>query len=81
MPYPPPPPGVRPPVGPGPWAPGPYGPGPRPWWYGAPYVWALPAAAAMMTIAGITYYVANGVYYRSYQESGTTVYVEVAPPR
>ncbi len=71
---------MRIPGGPGPWMTGGWGPGPRPWWYGNPFMWTLPAAAAMMTIAGITYYVANGVYYRPYQQSGTTVYVQVNAP-
>ncbi len=76
-----PPPGVRVPGGPGPWAPGPWNrPGPAPWWHGNPFLWALPAAAAMATIAGITYYVANGIYYRPYQQDGTTVYVQVDAP-
>lgn len=81
--YPPPrPPHIRPPYGPGPWQRGPWvGFGPAPWWYGRPFLWSLTAAATVTAIAGITYYIIDGMYYRPYMSNGTTVYVMVpAPP-
>ncbi len=80
-PVPPRPPHIKPPVGPGPWQTTPWhGHGPSPWWLGRPFVWSLTAAATMTAIAGITYYLVNGVYYRPYAQGNTTVYVQVPPP-
>lgn len=44
-------------------------------WHGG-WGWALPAAAVAITIAGLTYYTYNGVYYRP----GPQGYVVVPPP-
>lgn len=75
-------PGRRPPPpGPGPWHAGPWrGHGASPWWYGRPFLWSLTAAATVTVIAGITYHIVNGVYYRPYTSDGTTVYVQVNNP-
>lgn len=81
-PLPPRPKGVRPPSGPGPWQTTPWhGNGPSPWWYGRPFLWTLGTAATVSVIAGITYNIVNGAYYRPYRQGNTTVYVQVDPPR
>lgn len=66
----------------GPWTPGPWwGAGPSPWWYGRPFLWTVTATATVVAIAGITYYMVDGMYYRPYVSEGTTVYVQVDVPR
>lgn len=75
------PPYIRRPVGPGPWQAGPWvGAGPAPWWFGRPFLWDLTAAATATVVAGLTYYIINGMYYRPYMQNHTTVYVQVTPP-
>jgi hypothetical protein len=38
---------------------------------------ALPAAYRTAMVAGATYYIVDGVYYRAVKEEGQVVYVEV----
>ncbi len=72
---------IHPPVGPGPWQTTPWaGRGVSPWWYGRPFLWTMGAAATATAIAGITYYLINGTYYRPYAQGQTTVYVQVESP-
>nr|HML56714.1 hypothetical protein [Solidesulfovibrio magneticus] len=68
-------------VGPRPIAPVPVPypvPGPGPY---AGALWALPAAAAAVTIAGATYYAVGNAYYQPVIQDGSTVYVQVNPPQ
>ncbi len=75
------PPYMRPPQGPGPWQTGRWvGVGPAPWWFGRPFLWDLTAVATATVIAGITYYLIDGIYYRPYMQRGITVYVQVPAP-
>ncbi|WP_176629170.1 hypothetical protein [Desulfolutivibrio sulfodismutans] len=84
MPVPPPP----PPYGPhGPYGPyGPYGPGgwgPRPWPVlppGAAYVWALPAAAVALSVAGAIIYQAGSSCYQPMQMGDSVVYQPIPCP-
>ncbi len=72
---------VKPPTGPGPWQTTPWqGHGPSPWWFGRPFVWSLATAATVTAIAGVTYYLVSGTYYRPYKQGNTTVYVQVPAP-
>ena len=40
-------------------------------------MYTLPAGYRTAVVAGVSYYVVGGVYYRPYFENGATVYVEV----
>ncbi|EHJ46215.1 hypothetical protein DFW101_0198 [Solidesulfovibrio carbinoliphilus subsp. oakridgensis] len=60
------------PYGPGPWARPPVGPG--------PWLWALPAAAVALTVAGVTYYNYNKVCYVEQYQGDRVVYVPVTGP-
>ena len=51
---------------------GPYG--------GGAIVRTYPAGARALAVAGVTYYVASGVYYRPVYEGSTVVYQEVPNP-
>ena len=52
---------------------GPYG--------GGAIVRTYPAGARALAVAGVTYYVASGVYYRPVYEGSTVVYQEVEDPQ
>lgn len=69
------PPGPHP--GPGPWG-RPWGP-PPPIAPGA-WLWALPAAAVAVTIAGVTYYNYNSTCYIAQYQGDSLVYVPVTGP-
>ena len=51
---------------------GPYG--------GGAIVRTMPVGARALAIAGVTYYVASGVYYRPVYDGGTVVYQQVENP-
>jgi len=87
---------IRPPVpgyGPGPRPPIPVPPGPRPFpppppppgWVRppvapGPWLWALPAAAVALTVAGATYYNVNNTCYIEQYQGDRVVYVPVKGP-
>jgi hypothetical protein len=52
---------------------GPYG--------GGAIVRTYPAGARALAVAGVTYYVASGIYYRPVYEGSTVVYQEVEDPQ
>lgn len=52
---------------------GPYG--------GTAVVRTLPVGARVVAVAGLTYYVASGVYYRPVYEGSTVVYQQVEDPQ
>jgi hypothetical protein len=41
----------------------------------------MPVGARAVAVAGLTYYVASGVYYRPVYEGSTVVYQEVENPQ
>jgi hypothetical protein len=48
---------------------------------GGAIVWTYPVGARPVTIAGVTYYVAKGVYYRPVYQGSTVVYQQVPNPK
>ncbi len=59
--------------------------GPRGAAYRGPYgggavIRTVPVGARAVAVAGVTYYVASGVYYRPFYEGSTVVYQEVENP-
>ena len=78
-------PGPGPQPGPGPWGPP---PGPGSWgpppphgaWGAGPWLWALPAEAVALTVAGITYYNYNNLCYVERYQGDQLVYIPLAGP-